>query len=570
MKKNLFRVLFISFFLLFMPLSAKAENFKIIDYNVDIEVKENNVYKITEKIFVHYTYSSHGIIRGIPIKNENIRKIDGKEIKTKFKAKISDVKVDNKFSTSKDNGNLNIKIGDPNSYADEYTTYNISYTYDLGDDNVEESDDVYFNIIGTEWNTTIDNVTFRIKMPKKFNEDDVHFLVGTYGATYDDAVEYSINGNEIIGRIIPTEAGYALYNNEALTAKINLPEGYFVNERMNFDSTLYILIFVLIVSVIIILVEVLLFKKYSYYKKDLLVPEFIAPDNLTPAEIGYLYDGTTKNKQIISLIIYLANKGYLEIIEEGKSFKFKKLKDIDEEYPDYVKKVFKGLFKKANNEGIVTKAKLEDSFYKTMDSAIYLLKIKHKIYKASHYWVCFFYICAMTLPFVFMSIDASILSYKKIYKFMPLYLSVIILLVIIFVISLLFIIFNRKREEKATKYYERIRGFKDYIENVEKDKINELVLENPNYFYDILPYAYVLGVSDKWSKNFESIAVEPPTWYSGTNFDTFNVVSFNNSLNKTINSASSSMNSRPYESSGGSSSGGFSGGGSGGGGGSSW
>ena len=153
---------------------------------------------------------------------------------------------------------------------------------------------------------------------------------------------------------------------------------------------------------------------------------------------------------------------------------------------------------------------------------------------------------------------------------MPLYLSVIILLVIIFVISLLFIIFNRKREEKATKYYERIRGFKDYIENVEKDKINELVLENPNYFYDILPYAYVLGVSDKWSKKFESIAVEPPTWYSGTNFDTFNVVSFNNSLNKTINSASSSMNSRPYESSGGSSSGGFSGGGSGGGGGSSW
>ena len=113
------------------------------------------------------------------------------------------------------------------------------------------------------------------------------------------------------------------------------------------------------------------------------------------------------------------------------------------------------------------------------------------------------------------------------------------------------------------------KSLKD-IENVEKDKINELVLENPNYFYDILPYAYVLGVSDKWSKNFESIAVEPPTWYSGTNFDTFNVVSFNNSLNKTINSASSSMNSRPYESSGGSSSGGFSGGGSGGGGGSSW
>ena len=41
------------------------------------------------------------------------------------------------------------------------------------------------------------------------------------------------------------------------------------------------------------------------------------------------------------------------------------------------------------------------------------------------------------------------------------------------------------------------------MKTVEKDKINELVEENPNYFYDILPYAYVLGVSDKWSKKFE-------------------------------------------------------------------
>ena len=93
------------------------------------------------------------------------------------------------------------------------------------------------------------------------------------------------------------------------------------------------------------------------------------------------------------------------------------------------------------------------------------------------------------------------------------------------------------------------------------------------YFYNILPYAYVLGVSDAWIKQFEGIAIAPPDWYESA--DTFDYYRFNRSLNRTIHSASRVMNSIP-QSSGGSSSGGgfsgggFSGGGSGGGGVSSW
>ena len=49
----------------------------------------------------------------------------------------------------------------------------------------------------------------------------------------------------------------------------------------------------------------------------------------------------------------------------------------------------------------------------------------------------------------------------------------------------------------------RIRGFKNYLEMAEKNKIEILVEENPNYFYDILPYAYVLNVSNKWIGKFE-------------------------------------------------------------------
>ena len=99
-----------------------------------------------------------------------------------------------------------------------------------------------------------------------------------------------------------------------------------------------------------------------------------------------------------------------------------------------------------------------------------------------------------------------------------------------------------------------------------------MVEKNPTYFYDILPYTYVLGISDKWMKKFEFITIQAPTWYDST--DNFNFISFSSFINSTMSSADNLMSS-DYDSnssySGGSSSGGgSSGGGSGGGGGSSW
>ena len=46
---------------------------------------------------------------------------------------------------------------------------------------------------------------------------------------------------------------------------------------------------------------------------------------------------------------------------------------------------------------------------------------------------------------------------------------------------------------------------------------------NPNYFYEILPYAYVLNVSKKWIEKFENIPV--PENYMG-NFEYSDIDSF--------------------------------------------
>ena len=83
-------------------------------------------------------------------------------------------------------------------------------------------------------------------------------------------------------------------------------------------------------------------------------------------------------------------------------------------------------------------------------------------------------------------------------------------------------------------------------------------MQNPVYFYNILPFTYALGVSNKWIKKFENIAMQPPQWYRGSG--AFHSASFGRFMNSTMKSASSAMSSSPSSSGSG---GGRSGGGGG-------
>ena len=114
----------------------------------------------------------------------------------------------------------------------------------------------------------------------------------------------------------------------------------------------------------------------------------------------------------------------------------------------------------------------------------------------------------------------------------------------------------------------KLKGFKNFLETAEKEKLEAMVMQDPTYFYKILPYTYVLGVSDKWIKKFEMISIQEPSWYDSTN--PFDMVSFGSFINSTMSSAQNVMSSSPSSNSSSSSGGGSSGGGSGGGGGGSW
>lgn len=144
------------------------------------------------------------------------------------------------------------------------------------------------------------------------------------------------------------------------------------------------------------------------------------------------------------------------------------------------------------------------------------------------------------------------------------YLITYIIGIISIGVLILFTKIMPKRTPYGNEILGKLRGFKRFLETAEKPQLEALVNENPEYFYNILPYTYALGVSEVWMNQFETKAMQAPDWYVG--YSAFSIHEFNHFMNDTMTSAQSAMSSSPSSSSGG----GSSGGGSGGGGGGSW
>ena len=229
---------------------------------------------------------------------------------------------------------------------------------------------------------------------------------------------------------------------------------------------------------------------------------------------------------------------------------------------------FNGLFSNGARSKVYKKD-LEDSFYNTLNLIRELHnepKKRHMVFslKSLYMRIAGWVLSALSLFAVLFNFSNLLDSkYKSMFTFIGVCISVL---------SFILSFFIRKRTDEGTKMLGRINGFKNFLESAEKEKLEELVNDNPEYFYNILPYAYVLGVSDKWMKKFEGITMEAPHWYYS--YYPYSYITFGRFMRNTMSTASNYMVAMPKSSGsvGGFSSGGggFSGGGVGGGGGGSW
>lgn len=623
MNRKIINLLFCIFTFFLFSLNCYANDYDITKYDVEIVVDEHNKYSIKENIDTYFNVSKHGIVRRIPLYNNIIRQDGTRE---RNRVLISNVHVNEEFASSRENNNYVLKIGSADKTLTGKHSYSISYDYDIGLDKNNKYDELYFNIIGTEWDTNISNVTFKITMPKEFDASKLGFSYGQYGYSNTDNISYDVDGNVITGSFDRT-----LLAGEGLNVRLELPEGYFIRKSV---SSSLLECWYYIIPILGVLFSYLIWKKYGKDDQVVDIVSFYPPENMNSLDVAFAKKGSVNSNDAVSLLVYLASKGYIKIVEDKKSksrFTIQKVKEYDGNNKEE-ELFFRGLFKKVWDS--ISSDELNESFYLTINSILtkknstanrkeifnnkssnkrYILFLFMLItsslstiipalgYKLSDV-IFSIIICNLigivaliivaiiydnnctkkglnsALGFAFFFVLAlavanfTIIGFEYIYYDTVYLIGFILCMVCTYLIYFFYLIVT-KRTEYGNKVLGEVNGFKKFLETAEKDKLESLVHDDPSYFYNILPYAYVLGVSDAWIKQFEGIAIAPPDWYESA--DTFDYYRFNRSLNRTIHSASRVMNSVP-QSSGGSSSGGgfsgggFSGGGSGGGGGSSW
>lgn len=536
--------------------------YEITAYDININVNKDNTLDVTEDITAYFHTAKHGIFRYIPY-SYTMKQKDGK-IKRLYQ-KVKNVKVNEEFDVHKENENCVIQIGDADTTIKGEKKYTISYTFVMGKDVNEGFDAFYYNIIGTGWDTTISDISFNIKMPdSSFDKSKLSLYTGKYGSTSTEGVTYKVNGNTISGKV-----KNGLLPHEALTATLFLDDGYFTFNYAKYYLTLASMI---VIPIIALIAVIFLWSKFGRDKKVVDVVEFYPPENLNSAQVALWNKGSADDNDTIGLLIELANEGYIDIEEIEKKSVFSKYdcriirkKESYDGNDKFKRTFFYGLFKNGNES--VLMSDLENSFYKTTNAVKTMLNDDIlKVFNKKSLYVRFIgWSVSIISAVISIFICYSILGETE--KIICCAAGVLISIAS-FILSFLI----RQRTDEGHEIKQKINGFKIFLETAEKGKLETLVEENPKYFYDILPYAYVLGVSEKWVKKFEGLTIEKPSWYYSNEFSVMTMYYF---MHRTMSDMARAMVSVPKNNgtTGGGfgiGSGGFSGGGFGGGGGGSW
>jgi len=634
-------VLMLGLFISPMKVSAGSTGADITQMTVNMTVDEHGLILVDQTLVINFTGQGiHGPMVYIPQSYDTSWNINGETIYKTYYFPVRNVKVigDN-FSQETDSyDNVILYIGDANNYVSGIHTYHYSYTLQTRDLGLDGKQAFYMNIVGTGWTDPIGLVNFSITFPKALPTGSypTKFYAGAYGAgevTIADLVlspdKKTITGSYDLGMNI----GHGITVFQYLS-----DTGDYFTFLKPFDYSPFALIFLVVFTVLLYLI----FLKFGKDDKPIITVEFNPIKGLSSSQAGYIYDGSVDTKDVVSLIIEWANKGYLEITEDEKNeknFTLTKMKEMDDSEIRAEKTLFKALFSGRNE---VTNKQLENTFYQHIanakaDIARYFYgNPEHAIFsKRATAFKLLFGALAMIPAGLIMASTVYSATYREDVAFITgvaifVIGTVLVVLwaitakrwpslskavrglaligcsIVSVVFALLFFIvlfadnvtfdamllikliatfglsavniglvaYMDKRTPLGVDYLGKILGLKQFIETAEKDRLEMLVKDDPSYFYKLLPYAYVFNVTDIWSKKFESIAIQGPTWYHGTN--NMNTLIFMNRFNSTMHTMNRSMTSIPQSRGragggfGGGGGGGFSGGGFGGGGGGHW
>ena len=280
------------------------------------------------------------------------------------------------------------------------------------------------------------------------------------------------------------------------------------------------------------------------------------PKGLNTLDVGYIYKGEVKEKDVNSLLLYFASKKYLKIVEIPNSFSIIKLKDYNgnnKEMKDFFNKLF-------NDKTEIVEDELYNTFYKTTDDIRYRVNkhVNTNYFLDNRLIISFidnmailsllcitcinylehannninFGLIILFMVFYFITY-LPIKEMNNITKFMsrlfilvsfffilvvgfdittPAFLLNNFLYLLLIVIIDFIVLFMPKRNENGNMILGQIKRFRNSIRYLDTKKLKELLKSDKNYVENIFPYAYTLGVTRNLIKASEELNISKPKY----------------------------------------------------------
>ena len=570
---GVFAFVFIQNLLSTPTLQDNSHEYQITKYDANIIIDEHNVLNITETLNVHFSVASHGIFRAIPETSTiYYTKENGETYSKKYKLKFEVIEVNQTFKSFTENGVFYIQVGSANNYANADSVYILNYKVDLGNDRIGEFDQFYYNVLGNLTDTTVENVNISIKFPKNLDEKIVESskaFVGEFGSSQTvDNLTWAENNSLLTLSYDFLDVG------EGITVKVTLPDGYF---NPNFDGWFIIVNTILILALAVfaiyvykkystkkMVIPVIQFnvdKKYTSADVGYIMDKKVDNKDVASLIIYWAQHGYLK---IVEQKIKKKSVTYLQKVKDLPSsakpyeksffdaiFAKDKINSASGEYPlheiNSLGKNTQPIMQEVKNEIAFTNLHLfQSSGVAVRNWLIFLtgalfalvgivvnLKTVSTIYAilsglGGILIILVFYLMSRNRDFShFNPTYKKVLGWIGIFIVFSLLIALMILsfdfyadfcltsfLVLLDVVLVFCVIFNFNiRTNEGVEELGDIVGLKNFIEATEKDRLNLMLKEDPSIFYNVLPYAYVLGVYDKWCKKFEELAITPPSWY---------------------------------------------------------
>lgn len=567
--------------------------FKVNQYTADVTVNTDRTIRFHEKISVTIRSNGSQFYRSLSIDSGDAY-FDISATRTNS----SGVIVDDSFSVINNpdkSGYIDIVCYGGVSTGNRWT-YDFYYTMRSTE---RTADGMTIDVVGGGWTVPLHDVTVTMHFPSTFTYKVYSDAFG--GASSGSVKEEKIDENtlKLTTELLEVVYNKTYGDNSAkpITIKFTLQDGVMDSyAAMLLKSPSFWII--LIVAVAAVVVTFFLVKVFKKDHEMVTVVNVKPPEGMDPLLMGLTIDGNVDTEDITSMIYYFAEQGYLTIElpadKKDEPILHRTDKEIPSDIPSWQRVLLDGLFDKGNRD-TTTIADLQEHFYTSANKAKMLVTAR----KGGQYEkksIVGMVICAILslalyelVPFfvglirigggytykngvrmgvvlvlcmigffmverrrykdktksriwknVLLTIALALAGLVYTRMFARHILNVYERLFIAIAATLCAVMAPHciSRTEKYTQALGGILGFKDFILYTEEDKLKVMLEEEPQLYYDVLPYAQVLGISDIWESKFQSIVINQPAWASGNvGLSVFDYVVFSSVLRTALTTA---------------------------------